>query len=557
MTVKLKIYFMVGLILALNLASVLYATQQMRGIGSELQSVTKQDLPLTEIVTKLTVHQLEQAINFERALRFSERRDTEPAAAAHFKQAIARFDELGGQIAEESDQGKQLAQRARDSAIGEEARQEFAQVLDALKKIGIEHDSYADHVHQAFALAKAGKMHEAFGAAEGIGKEEEKLDHELEALLFELEKFTHHAADVALKHEEAGVRGILIVLLIALATGAGMAFFIIRNVTAGLNRAVDIATVIASGDLSREVGAHGTDEIGKLLGAMKIMREKLHGLLTQINDSSAQLASAAEELSAASEQTNQALHEQQGEVTQVATAMNEMNATVQEVANNASRTAASANEANQQAHDGSAVVSETTASIEQLSQDIENSAAIIRELGSQSEGIGGVLDVIKGIAEQTNLLALNAAIEAARAGEQGRGFAVVADEVRTLAQRTQESTAEIENMIIGLQEGARRAVGAMDGSQKSVRETVRNAGRAGESLASITASVIAINDMNTQIASAAEEQTAVAEEINRNINNISSGAEQTASASNEITASSESLAELAANLRVQVELFKV
>jgi methyl-accepting chemotaxis protein len=237
--------------------------------------------------------------------------------------------------------------------------------------------------------------------------------------------------------------------------------------------------------------------------------------------------------------------------------MNQMTATVQEVASHAARAAESARQADEEAQDGKRIMQQTLNAMDTLANEVENAAGVIHSLEKESEEIGSVLDVIRGIAEQTNLLALNAAIEAARAGEQGRGFAVVADEVRTLASRTQASTQEIQNMIERLQAGANNAVKAMEAGQTQARKGVEQASLAGASLETITQSVTTISDMNMQIASAAEEQSSVADEINRNIATISQSADNTAHGSQQTAIAGDELARLAAELRELVGHFKV
>ncbi len=325
-----------------------------------------------------------------------------------------------------------------------------------------------------------------------------------------------------------------------------------------LNAVINTVNGIAQGDLTTRVeGRESQDETGQLLAATRTMSDGLHGLISEVSGSTSQLSAAAEQMSVISEQNRRGAQQQQSEIDQVATAMNEMTTTVQEVARNASSAAVVAKKADSDAQNGRDVVSKAVHAIHDVAREVESASTVIDTLNSDSMSIGKVLDVIKGIAEQTNLLALNAAIEAARAGEQGRGFAVVADEVRTLATRTQESTQEIQKMIERLQVGARDAVQAMEQGRRKASNCVTLATSAGETLDTIASAVSAINDMNNQIASAAEEQGAVSEEINRNVVNISMISKQTADGAEQTSSASAELARLALRLEQNVGRFKV
>ena len=314
---------------------------------------------------------------------------------------------------------------------------------------------------------------------------------------------------------------------------------------------------MSKGNLNYKLRIDGKDEFAWMCWEYSQCRKNFSKLVQEILGSSGQLAAAAEELSAITEQSTNGVMRQQGETEQVATAMNEMSATVSEVARNAANAASAAQDADAQAKNGSQVVATTVDTIHNLATEVERTAGVIENLKEDSISIGTVLDVIRDIAEQTNLLALNAAIEAARAGEQGRGFAVVADEVRTLASRTQQSTREINDMIERLQTGANEAVSVMQAGREKAEESVEQAGKAGEALQMITQVVDNIKSMNMQIASAAEEQSATAEEINRNIVNISEVAQETSTGSRQTATASDELARLAADLQSQVSKFTI
>jgi methyl-accepting chemotaxis protein len=319
----------------------------------------------------------------------------------------------------------------------------------------------------------------------------------------------------------------------------------------------DMEYIAARSDLTKRLPADNNDGVSETAKAFNMMLGKFRDILEQVSLSSTQLAAAAEEMSLITEQTSSGVRNQQNEIDQVATAMNEMSATVQEVARNAEQAAHAAHQADRAAKDGVTVANAAQREIAALVNEVEKSAGVIQALQSESENIGMVLDVIKGIAEQTNLLALNAAIEAARAGEQGRGFAVVADEVRTLASRTQKSTQEIHEMIDRLQSGASNAVKAMTQARNQGQSGVGEVQKVSAMLGTIANAVTNINDMNTQIASAAEEQSAVAEEINRNVANISEVSEQSSHGADQIATASGELSRLASGMQGLVSQFKV
>ena len=354
---------------------------------------------------------------------------------------------------------------------------------------------------------------------------------------------------------------ITVVCLLGLASFAGIMMArsiskpIVTMIAAVVNCVKDISQ--GNGDLTFRLDNSSKSELGELATAFNSFIENIQAIIREVATASIQVASAAEEMTMVITNTNEGVDRQVSETEQVATAMNEMTATAQDVARSASDAATAATEADEKSRSGLATVNVVIDSIHTLEAEVDKTSDVINTLKDDSESIGTVLDVIRDIADQTNLLALNAAIEAARAGEQGRGFAVVADEVRTLASRTQASTQEIQSMIENLQTRANEAGNVMANSCDYVSKTVENASHAGEALQAINSVITNIDSLNTQIATAAEEQTAVAEEINRSIVSISDVGRETTTGTEQISIASQDLAKLAVGLQSQVDQFKV
>ncbi|MEG1625727.1 MAG: methyl-accepting chemotaxis protein [Pseudomonas sp.] len=344
---------------------------------------------------------------------------------------------------------------------------------------------------------------------------------------------------------------------LALLIGCLAAWVITLQITTPLKNTLALAERIAKGDLHLAERVQRRDEMGQLQNSMHAMTLSLRELIGGIDLGITQLSSAVEQLSAVSEQTKVRIVQQRDETDQVATAMNQMSATVHEVARNAEHASQAATVADQQAQLGDQVVGEAVVQIEQLAEQMDNSISAMHQLAGESQRIGSILDVIKSVSEQTNLLALNAAIEAARAGEAGRGFAVVADEVRGLAQRTQQSTEEIEQLIGSLHEGTDQVTRLLDSSKSLTHDSVELSRKAGDALSQITQTVSSIQGMNQQIATASEEQSAVAEEINRSVINVREVSDQTSAASEETAASSLELARQGRQLQTLVGRFSL
>ncbi|AZD01005.1 MULTISPECIES: methyl-accepting chemotaxis protein [Pseudomonas] len=417
---------------------------------------------------------------------------------------------------------------------------------------------YLEHQNQVMALSQQGRVEDAVAVVNG---EMSQLADELAGTLNELVALNRHNANLATELARAVFSNakvwVVVMIVVAGLMTIVLALLLTRSIVLPLAQSLNVAEVVAGGDLTEDIRISGKDEPARLLQALKAMQHSLRETIRRISESSSQLASASEELSCVTEDATRGLHQQSQEIEQAATAVNQMTAAVEEVASNAVATSEASRQSDLIAQHGREQVRQTVQSIESLADDVTANASQVEELAQKVYGISKVLDVIRSVAEQTNLLALNAAIEAARAGDAGRGFAVVADEVRALAHRTQQSTQEIEQMIGGIQLGTEQAVSSMQQSNSRARSTLELAKAAGAALEEIAGAITLINERNTVIASASEEQAAVAREVDRNLMNIRDLAMQTSAGANQTSAASQELSRLAVDLNTLVARFSV
>jgi methyl-accepting chemotaxis protein len=503
---------------------VLFANLQIRTIGVEIAAITQQDIPLTNMVTKVTVHQLEQAVAVEQALAAGYAADTGHADAKALTKAITHFEEISPKINKEIIEAEKIANAAADTAHSAEAKAEFAKVYKSLKQIEAEHKSFEKHARELFTALKAGALYEADDLAKVIHAEEEKLEHEVEALINELNGFTQASANLALAHEKqaeriimvAGVAGVLAMMAVG---------FVITRLTAGpLGDMLKKVETMASGDTNVEFDASTRDEVGVLAKAMEefrlqmIEREKLaerqkqmeremeektrEAVLSMTETIRSSLSEAvnglrrnAETMTVAVDGMDQISSTVMDENATVAAAAEEATVNVQSVSSATEEMVAAIREVAEQSAQSSSVADQAKALTDDAQQQISG-------LYEAAQEIGQVVAMITDIADQTNLLALNATIEAARAGEAGKGFAVVASEVKSLASQTAKATDQIGGQVGSIQNATGSVVEMIENIARTIGEVSQAAGA---------------------IASAVEEQGATTQEISRNIHEAATG----------------------------------
>jgi methyl-accepting chemotaxis protein len=588
LNIAVRVYALVGLLLAVTVAVAGFAIIEMQGIAEEIESVAEVDIPLTEKLTKVTLHQLEQAIIFERTLALGGTLAADPGKIGHFHELEKEFVELGHKVKEELEETDALLLDAAKNAHDKEAKAEFTHLAEIIEKVEVEHEDYEMLSEQVFALIGKGEMHNPGNVAEKIEHIEDKIDQELEQALEEIEKFTHEAMNTVKKDEEAAIRLLWIALGISIVVGLVLSFFMTRAITGPILRMTHTMGDLAGGNNDVEVPALGqTNEIGKMADAVEVFRENaIENLRLAEQEKQATIereaAKQAEADREAAENAERVARQERidgltsgfgdtvEEILGVVSAQStEMEATAQSMSEIAKQTmdesvavSSAAEQASASVQTVASAAEELTSSISEISRQVTHSSEIsskavsaandtnatIRELADAAQKVGEVVDLINDIAEQTNLLALNATIEAARAGDAGKGFAVVASEVKNLATQTAKATEDIGGQINEIQGSTEKAVTAIEGIGSTIAE---------------------MNEIATAIAAAVEEQGAATSEISRNVTEAASGtqsvsesivnvrgaSEQTGTASGDVLSSSRELAERFNTLQSEVQSF--
>lgn len=571
MSVGAKILANIGFCLFLLVVVAGLSIWQMTKIGVEIAGIAERDVPLTKALTDITIHQLEQAINFERAVRTGEEMQTHHSAQEEFAVAVEKFKKLTTAIDTEIEEAKELAEYSAHMTASLEERTEFEMVSEKLSAIGLEHADYDKKARQAFELLSTGNVEQVLTLMPQIEAEEEDLDKTLENLLSEVGAFTALAAITAEEHEHQAVILLGIATIIALVSGIFAAYLIVsRSINRPLTELVRGLEALIAGDLSVNVRVYANDEIGAVAGAFSRFKENIARTREMEAEQLRLTETAAQERKLAMAQLADDFDKSVGGVVEtMITAVDELQSTAQAMAGIAEETSsqslvvsAASEEASTNVQTVAASAEEMSASIEEIHRRVLDASTASKQavvevsetdeqmktLTGVADKVGEVVSMIADIAGQTNLLALNATIEAARAGSAGRGFAVVASEVKALASQTATATEDITRQIQEIQVATARTVGSMG---------------------NVSQIIGVIDEASATIASAMEEQGAVTQEIARSIQEAATGTQQVAgnisgvtlasqeagSAADQVMSRATMLAEQAASLQSEANKF--
>lgn len=534
--VSQKIWGLAGLLIAFNLCVVAIILLQMNSIKAEIEEISSEHIPLTAITTKVTVHQLEQAIQFERGIRLAEHMHKNSQAEAEFRKAQTLFKELGDKVNKEIKIAEDIAAAAISQTSNVHLKQEYSKLLTGYKHFEAGHKVFEKHVQEVFLGAASGRMSvdEIEQVTAKIAKEESALDKEIEGLLFEIERFTKQSLTNVNDHEKSALLISLLLTFAGLLISLPVSYFLVRSICQPLKSVVDALGVLAEGDTSRSIDVTSLDEIGDTARAYEALRhvtKEAQELAEKQKVADADKQRRAEVLNELTSSFDVSVQEVLSAVSQSATNLeesaNSMAATVEETSQKSTEVATSSEQTAMNVQTVAAATEEMDATIREIAHQVHQSAEIAREAVDQAkstnssilaledaaEEIGNVIQLISDIAAQTNLLALNATIESARAGEAGRGFAVVASEVKSLAEQTSQATETISQKISSMQDGTSNAVSAIEG---------------------IGSTISKLDEISAAISASIEEQTATTSEISQSVQQVAMDTQGTLGAMGEV-----------------------
>ncbi|RBM90360.1 methyl-accepting chemotaxis protein [Vibrio paracholerae] len=556
LSITQKMIALVGCLLALMLIVSAYSITKMKRVAIEIEVIAHDNLPLTKLMTEMTVHQLEGAITLERVFRAAGIESSQGKQQQN--QYQAQLMELVNKFKQEFNQSRQLLESSIEQAISPSIRSYLTNLEQDLDSLGREHQEFERKLNDLLNELSSGREVKLLVAdAEQIEQLQINLDQHLIDILLKIEQATEQSVLVAEQEEREALWGMIYLSVFAIIFGLLLGFAFSKQIVIAIARARKLANEMAEGNFSQRAKVTTGDEIGQLVVSMNTMAQSVSHIIGEVIDRANTIASTVTQLASSAESNKQSVQKQQANTEQVTSAMTQMASTITEVASSAEESSAATARAQENARYSCDILSETETVSRQLVANAQQSQQMIVELEASTRQIESFVLVVEGISEQTNLLALNAAIEAARAGEQGRGFAVVADEVRALASRSQQATHEIKGLIQTLVERAQTATKMIDSSDRQIEESFSSITSAKNQLDSINLALLELTSANTQVASASEEQSVAADEISHSMAGIRDAGETIMLSVQETAQASEELAQQAQGLKLLMGRFVI
>lgn len=554
-----KVYLLGVLQLGLILLIGVVALVQMAKLGTELFEIAEEDIPLAQKITKATEHQLEQAIYLERVFfKAALVKEGYPGARSELDKNIKKVSDYQKKVHMEVDDARDFAQAAIDLLHSDLAIAEYRKIVAGLNVVSSELTQLEALTSNVISSANAGEIEAVIAQSKNIEKLEDKIDAELIALLDEIQSFTQQSALTAEADEQFAIKLIAAIFTVSVIVSMMLPFLISRAIVQPINELEGRLQEVSGGDgdLRLRLSEHAKDETGNVARAFNKFISMLDKVIRNVSSQADDLGASAEVGLRVMETTLNNVETLQRQTGQVALAVKEMSATTLEVAKSTNEASQMADVVRNKVAEGQNTAQSTQQIIELLSVEVEDASEVIAGLMEETKNIGQVTETIQGIAEQTNLLALNAAIEAARAGESGRGFAVVADEVRSLAQRTRESTVDIQALVQRLQEQASKAVESMGRGKDSTLQCLEKGVATAKAFDDTSNAVGGISDLNTQIAAASEEQAIVSKDLNETLLKINQIAKEASEGALKTSSANEDMAKRLIDLHANLNRFQ-